>query len=190
MTDLTYLTLVGLYSPNKEDVPDTLPGHFGWWMTYDELERPLYDTYYDPSEDGKSSTLSNMDRASKVSKVPRNKEVEMSHWGIAIFNHLVDGSLTNPKSMTGYQKISIFVKGHTSADFQDDSLEHLGLFTFFVYYCIMYWYVILTLVVITLIINRKFIVRIPFCLVNNANGSSTNPYQKLPQSESEMIPVR
>jgi hypothetical protein len=46
---------VGPHNPNKEDIPDFLPGHVGYWMSYDSKESPeqshwgysLYNHYQD-----------------------------------------------------------------------------------------------------------------------------------------------
>ena len=73
----------------------------------------------------------------------------MSHWGISIYNHEVDGSLANAKSFTGYQKVATLINGHTSVNFMDDSIQHHGALVSVVYFMITYWY--FTLLVLLLI---------------------------------------
>ena len=46
---------VGMHNPNLKDLPETLPGHVGWWLSFDRLETPeayswgysLYNHYSD-----------------------------------------------------------------------------------------------------------------------------------------------
>ena len=99
---------VGQHEPDIDQLPDFLPGHIGWWLSYDEHQRPVYDTYHEPSIDGRPLQLSADELRHHY--VPRAQEEELSHWGISVYNHDIDGSLTNPKSMTGYQKVWFDIK--------------------------------------------------------------------------------
>ncbi len=164
---------VGLESPRIEDLPEFLPGHVGWWLSYDELERPAWDLHHHYTNDGRQPAQSVINSEVKNSEViPRNKEDEMTHWGISLYNHEVDGSLANPKTYTGYQKIAQVVNGYTSADFSDESIEKNGLLVSSVYYLVSYWYMTFFILLVFVIHSCR-----------RTCGGYGHKYEKLSQRE-------
>lgn len=86
---------LGLYSPDIKNIPDTLPGHIGWWLYYHSIDHLKNNT----TDNTITSTI--------------------SHYGYSIYNHLENGGMSNISSIAGYQKIAMLINGYTSPNFNN-----------------------------------------------------------------------
>ena len=114
----------------------------------------------------------------------RAEELELSHWGLGMYNHRMGGGLTNPKSITGYQRVAMALGRHTSTNFQDDSIAHLGVVVHVFYYTLIYWYILVFILAVFIIylLNGFKTCRERFLLSSDTN----HKYKMLNQSETEM----
>lgn len=74
----------GPHNPDMSKIPSTLPGHVGFWLSY--------------NAEGDND---------------KEAELE-SNWGYALYNHYEDGGLESVKEMRSYQKIAMLLNHYTS----------------------------------------------------------------------------
>jgi hypothetical protein len=124
---------VGPHMPLLRDLPDALPGHVGYWLSYDASS---------PSSSAETD-------AHLRQQVDSSSEVVLgeSFWGTSVYNRYCGGSLENPRVMLGYQRLAMYMNGYSSTHWTDWRKVPNGALALVLQFFISHLFLILTLIV-------------------------------------------